>query len=117
MAWINSYHGDLDSRREELGWDKVEELLDEAIDVNQARCKAMLKQMVKLPAGAASSIVITDEFEIGTPLMGGLLLATPQVGQCVHRGGGAVMKDIYSIANELEMQVSNVNDLAQILYE
>ena len=27
------------------------------------------------------------------------------------------MKDIYSIANELEMQVSNVNDLAQILYE
>ena len=49
--------------------------------------------------------------------MGGLLLATPQVGQCVHRGGGAVMKDIYSIANELEMQVSNVNDLAQILYE
>ena len=69
---MDEYRCDLDERREELGWYKVSELLDEAIDGYHDRCEAMLKRMVKLPAGAASSILIidlmADEFEGGIPL-------------------------------------------------
>ena len=59
-AWIDGYHADLDERRDELGWDKVEELLDHEIDQHDSRCEAMLRTMVRLPAGAASSIVVLD---------------------------------------------------------
>jgi hypothetical protein len=59
-AWFDSYHADLDERRDELGWDKVNDLLDSEIDAYHSRCEAMFRRMVGLPAQAASSIVILN---------------------------------------------------------
>jgi hypothetical protein len=87
QAWIDSYHADLDGRRDELGWDRVNELLDEAIDAYHARCKAMLKAMVRLPAGAASSIVILN-------------IAINEL----EEGGGSIWDDYY---RQLLKSVSN----------
>jgi hypothetical protein len=53
-AWLDAYHADIDERRDELGWDRVEELLTETLKASDARCEAMLREMIRLPAGAAS---------------------------------------------------------------
>jgi hypothetical protein len=59
-AWLDAYHADIDGRRDELGWDRVEELLTETLKASDARCEAMLREMVRLPVGAGSSIVVLD---------------------------------------------------------
>ena len=68
-AWLDAYHADIDERRDELGWDRVEELLTETLKASDARCEAMLREMVRLPGGAASSIAVLDlvseQMEIG----------------------------------------------------
>jgi len=68
-AWLDAYHADIDERRDELGWDRIEELLTETLKASDARCEAMLREMVRLPGGAASSIAVLDlvseQMEIG----------------------------------------------------
>jgi hypothetical protein len=70
--YMDGIHGDLDGRRAELGWDEVERRLDEESEAHRNRSEAMLKAMIRLPAQAASSIVIIDlvcrEMEIGTSI-------------------------------------------------
>jgi hypothetical protein len=58
--YIDGVHCDLDDNRDALGWDEVERRMDEAFAAHDNRCEAMLRAMVRLPAQAASSIVILD---------------------------------------------------------
>jgi hypothetical protein len=39
-AWLDAYHADMDGRRDELGWDRVQELLTETLKASDARCEA-----------------------------------------------------------------------------
>jgi hypothetical protein len=61
-AWVDERHAELDDLeyRRDFGWEKVEEQMTQLMIDHHGRCEAMFKQMVRLPAGAASSIVILD---------------------------------------------------------